>query len=79
MKQPNKIFILLLAIWLIALVLAAIIPILSGLGVIIAILVIAASVFIFLGRTIPASIEVSDSTSGEHPSSPLQETPTNKE
>jgi len=41
---------LLLAIWLIAWGLSALVPALSGLGVILAILAIAAGIFILLGR-----------------------------
>ena len=50
MKITNNIGMLLLAIWLILTGLAAFVPALSGLGVILAILAIAAGVFILLGR-----------------------------
>ena len=50
MKITRNIGMLLLAIWLIASGLAALIPALSGLGLIWAILAIAAGVFILLGR-----------------------------
>ena len=50
MKITRNIGMLLLAIWLIASGLAAFIPALSGLGLIWAILAIAAGVFILLGR-----------------------------
>lgn len=50
MKITSNIGMLLLAIWLIVSGLAAFIPALGGLGVILAILAIAAGVFILLGR-----------------------------
>ena len=50
MKITNNIGMLLLAIWLILTGLAAFVPALSGLGVVLAILAIAAGVFILLGR-----------------------------
>jgi hypothetical protein len=50
MKITKSIGMLLLAIWLIVSGLAAFVPALSGLGVILAILAIAAGVFILLGR-----------------------------
>jgi hypothetical protein len=50
MKITRNIGMLLLAIWLIVSGLAAFIPALGGLGVILAILAIAAGVFILLGR-----------------------------
>jgi len=50
MKITKNIGMLLLAIWLILYGLATFIPALSGLGVILAILAIAAGVFILLGR-----------------------------
>ena len=50
MKITQNIGMLLLAIWLIVSGLAAFIPALGGLGVILAILAIAAGVFILLGR-----------------------------
>jgi hypothetical protein len=50
MKITKNIGFLLLAIWLILTGLAAFIPMLAGLSVILAILAIAAGVFILLGR-----------------------------
>jgi hypothetical protein len=50
MKITRNIGMLLLAIWLIVSGLATFIPALGGLGVILAILAIAAGVFILLGR-----------------------------
>ena len=51
MKRFTKnIGMLLLAIWLIAYGLIALIPALSGLGLVLAVLAIAAGVFIILGR-----------------------------
>jgi len=50
MKITRNIGFLLLAIWLILTGLVAFIPMLSGLGVILAILAIAAGIFILLGR-----------------------------
>jgi hypothetical protein len=51
MKRFTKnIGMLLLAIWLIAYGLIALIPALSGLGLVLAVLAIAAGVFILLGR-----------------------------
>ena len=50
MKITRNVGMLLLAIWLIVSGLAAFIPALGGLGVILAILAIAAGVFILLGR-----------------------------
>ena len=50
MKITKNLGMLLLAIWLIVSGLAAFIPALGGLGVILAILAIAAGVFILLGR-----------------------------
>jgi len=51
MKRLTKnIGMLLLAIWLIAYGLIALIPALSGLGLVLAVLAIAAGVFILLGR-----------------------------
>ena len=50
MKITRNIGMLLLAIWLIVSGLAAFIPALGGLGVILAILAIAAGIFILLGR-----------------------------
>jgi hypothetical protein len=50
MNFTKNIGMLLLAIWLILYGLATFIPALSGLGVILAILAIAAGVFILLGR-----------------------------
>jgi hypothetical protein len=50
MKFTRNIGMLLLAIWLILYGLATFIPALSGLGVVMAILAIAAGVFILLGR-----------------------------
>ena len=49
-KFNRNIGMLLLAIWLIAWGLVSLIPALSGLGVVLAILAIAAGVFILLGR-----------------------------
>ncbi len=50
MKFTKNIGMLLLSIWLILTGLAAFIPAIGGLGVILAILAIAAGVFILLGR-----------------------------
>ena len=50
MKITRNLGMLLLAIWLIVSGLAAFVPALGGLGVILAILAIAAGVFILLGR-----------------------------
>ncbi len=50
MKITRNIGMLLLAIWLILYGLAAFVPVLSGLGIIMAILAIAAGVFILLDR-----------------------------
>ena len=51
MKRLTKnIGMLLLAIWLIAWGLVALVPALSGLGLVLAVLAIAAGVFILLGR-----------------------------
>lgn len=50
MKITRNIGMLLLSIWLIASGLVAFVPALSGLGLILAILAIAAGVFILLGR-----------------------------
>ena len=50
MKFTRNIGMLLLAIWLILTGLAAFIPALAGLGVVLAILAIAAGIFILLGR-----------------------------
>lgn len=50
MRITKNIGFLLLAIWLILTGLAAFIPLFAGLGVILAILAIAAGVFILLGR-----------------------------
>jgi hypothetical protein len=50
MKITRNIGFLLLAIWLILTGLVAFIPTLSGLGVILAVLAIAAGIFILLGR-----------------------------
>ncbi len=50
MRFTKNIGFLLLAIWLILTGLVALIPALSGLGVVLAILAIAAGVFILLGR-----------------------------
>jgi hypothetical protein len=50
MKFTKNIGFLLLAIWLILTGLAAFVPAISGLGVILSILAIAAGIFILLGR-----------------------------
>lgn len=50
MNFTKNIGMLLLAIWLILMGLAAFIPAISGLGVVLSILAIAAGVFIILGR-----------------------------
>jgi hypothetical protein len=50
MKFTRNIGMLLLSIWLILTGLAAFIPAISGLGIVFAILAIAAGVFILLGR-----------------------------
>ena len=50
MKITRNIGMLLLAIWLIAWGLSALVPAFGGLGVILAILAIAAGIFILLGR-----------------------------
>jgi hypothetical protein len=50
MKFTRNIGMLLLAIWLILTGLAAFIPAIGGLGVVLAILAIAAGIFILLGR-----------------------------
>ena len=50
LKITKNIGMLLLAIWLIVSGLAAFVPALGGLGVVLAILAIAAGVFILLGR-----------------------------
>ena len=50
MKITRNIGMLLLSIWFIAWGLSALVPALSGLGVILAILAIAAGIFILLGR-----------------------------
>ena len=50
MKFTNNIGFLLLSIWLILTGLAEFVPALAGLGVILAILAIAAGIFILLGR-----------------------------
>ncbi len=50
MRFTKNIGMLLLAIWLIAWGLSALVPALGGLGLILAILAIAAGIFILLGR-----------------------------
>lgn len=50
MKITKNIGLLLLAIWLILTGLAFFVPIIAGLGIILAILAIAAGIFILLGR-----------------------------
>lgn len=50
MKITNNLGMLLLAIWLIAYGLLALIPTLSGLGIVLAILAIAAGILILLNR-----------------------------
>lgn len=50
MKITKNIGFLLLAIWLILTGLASFIPIIAGLGIILAILAIAAGIFILIGR-----------------------------
>jgi len=50
MRFTRNIGFLLLAIWLILTGLAAIIPLFAGLGIVLAILAIAAGIFIIIGR-----------------------------
>lgn len=50
MKITKNIGFLLLAIWLILTGLAAFVPMIAGLGIILAILAIAAGIFILIGR-----------------------------
>ena len=50
MRLPSKIGLLLLAIWLVLMGLAAFVPAISGLGMLLSILAIVAGVFVFLDR-----------------------------
>ncbi len=50
MKLPNNLGMMLLAIWLIAMGLASFVPAIASLGVVLAVLAIAAGVLILLGK-----------------------------